>query len=138
MYILQRAQSFIMPLYNFVAFITSQSPVDSTAENYLLYLQSKCLLISSDIFALADQDGSTVLKDLWLSIYPWSIFHYFPDRDSFCPVHSFRNLPQCDMFIHLKSLCPSVNDLSPDGEFCHLICRKLLRLKICWAHPIDR
>lgn len=52
-------------------------------ENYLLYLQSKCLLISSDIFALADQDGSTVLKDLWLSIYSWSIFHYFPDRDSF-------------------------------------------------------
>lgn len=44
-------------------------------ENYLLYLQSKCLLISSDIFALADQDGSTVLKDLWLS--PFTHGPYF-------------------------------------------------------------
>lgn len=60
------------------------------------------------------------------SIYPWSIFHYFPGLDSSHLVHSLRNHPQYDVLIHLKSLCPFANDSSQDGEFCRLICRKLL------------
>lgn len=58
MYILQRAQSFLIMLllYNFVAFITSQSPVDSTAGKlFVIFTVQVSTGISSDIFALADQ-----------------------------------------------------------------------------------
>lgn len=120
MYILKRTQSFLIMLllYNFTAFITSQRVLLILwQENYLLYSQSKCLLISPGII-FADWD---------FSIYSWSIFHYFSGLDFFHLMHSLKNhCPQYDIFTHLRSVCPFTSDSSQHQEFCCPICRNLL------------